>query len=272
MAAPRVRKTSVVPRHQTPLGKLILRRFARSLVALTLLGFIALFAFMGYKRLSQNAFFPLKRVVLTRQLIYADPQLINNAVQNYGRADLLQVDVADLAKDIRSLDWVQSATVEKLWPDAVKVDVVERIPILRWGNDDFLDNDGNHFHLPETPPLAALFPVKGPEGTEEQVLAMYRKVTPWLNSQQIPITALTLDPRMNWHVGIGSIDVIVGRDNLNERFKKLVPVYNRIIKKYDKYIDSVDLRYQDGFSVRWKDGVTPAGGEDGINTAKAEKQ
>lgn len=253
------RKTSVVRRQERSLWSRIVLQLADVLLACLLLGGIVLAGYMAYKRITQNAFFPLRRVVLDRPLIYADGKMITDVVRDYGRVDLLQIKPRELAQHIQQLDWVLTAQVEKQWPDALKVNVVERLPILRWGNDDFLDSDTNHFHLPESPALAQLFPVSGPEGTEQTVLAMYRKLNPWLNQQGITMTRLTLDPRMNWHIGLdNTIDIVIGRDNLNERLKKLVVVYNRIIKRYQKYIVSVDLRYQDGFSVRWKEGVTPA--------------
>ena len=52
-------------------------------------------------------------------------------------------------------------------------------------------------------------------------------------------------------------DIILGRDQLNERLKKLVVVNDKVIKPYHPYIDAIDLRYHDGFSVRWKAGVRP---------------
>lgn len=269
MSSMRTRKPSVVRRQERSILARVLLQFADALLALMLLGGIALGGYMAYKRITQNAFFPLKRVVLERPLIYADGQLITDVVREYGRADLLQMKPSELAQQIRKMDWVLSARVAKQWPDALKVDVVERVPILRWQQDDFLDSDANHFHLPESPALAQLFPVSGPEGTELAVLEMYREINPWLNAQGISINALTLDPRMNWHLGLADgIDVIVGRDKLNERFKKLVPIYNRIIKRYRKYIAAVDLRYQDGFSVRWKDGVRPADPDEKKTKAK----
>ena len=34
-------------------------------------------------------------------------------------------------------------------------------------------------------------------------------------------------------------------------------VNDKVIKPYHPYIDAIDLRYHDGFSVRWKAGVRP---------------
>ncbi|SUO97232.1 cell division protein FtsQ/DivIB [Suttonella ornithocola] len=253
------RKVSVVKRQQRSLAKQLLASIGEAVLALLLLSAILLAGWMTYKRLTQNAFFPLKRVVLERPLIYADPLTITDTVRSYGRADMLHIDVQALATQIDQMDWVKSVIVSKQWPDAIKVNVQERVPILRWGKGDFLDTDAVHFHLPDAPALTKLFAVEGPEGTEKSVLEMYRRINPWLREQGVELLSLTLDPRLIWHVRIApGIDVLLGRDELNERLKKLVIVNRKILSKYGKYIASLDLRYQEGFSVRWKPGVKPA--------------
>lgn len=251
------RKPSAIPKEKVSRTKNILSLIKDFFIILFLLSVIGFLSWMGYQRLTKNAFFPLKRVILERPVVYADPETITQAVRRYGRADLTQINLKELAAEIRKIDWVKSASVSRQWPDAIKINVQERLPILRWGKDRFLDTGANHFHLPDSPALSQLFPVTGPEGTEEIVLNMYSRINPWLRDHGLNMTALTLDPRLVWHVQLdGKIDVIVGREDLNQRFKKLVVINQKIIKKYEKYIDSVDLRYQGGFSIRWKKGVT----------------
>lgn len=227
-----------------------------------LLALIALACYAAYKRMTEHAFFPLKRVVLLEPLKYADPASVTDVVRAYGETDLVHVKVVDLAQELAALSWVKDVAVDKKWPDAVEVRVVEREPVVRWGNKAFLDAEGVQFTLPDSFALQQLFTVRGPEGYEQMVLEHYRIFAPWLRAQNIAVDSITLDPRLVWHVGIGGIDVILGRDQLSERLRKLVVVNQRVIEPYRPYIHSVDLRYQDGFSVRWKDGVSPKGAED----------
>lgn len=227
-----------------------------------LLALIALACYAAYKRMTEHAFFPLKRVILLEPLKYADPTNVTDVVRAYGETDLVHVRVGDLARELAGLSWVREVAVDKKWPDAVEVRLVEREPVVRWGSKAFLDADGVQFSLPDSPALQGLFTVGGPEGYEQTVLEHYRIVAPWLASHNIGVQSITLDPRLVWHVGVGEIDVILGRDQLSERLRKLVVVNRRVIEPYRPYIHSVDLRYQDGFSVRWKDGVSPKAAEE----------
>lgn len=243
----------------------ILTAIMEMMLIVGLLVLIALACYAVYKRMTESAFFPLKRVILVEPLQHANPHEITDVVRAYGESDLLHVDVADLVREIKKISWVKEVAVDKKWPDAIEVRLEEREPVVRWGNKNFLDGNGVQFSLPDSPALQGLFTVRGPEGYEEFVLEHYRLFLPWLLSQGIAVESITLDPRLVWHVGMGKIDVILGRDHLSERLRKLAVVNRRVIEPYRTYIHSVDLRYQDGFSVRWKEGVTP-------KTAEAKAQ
>ncbi len=238
------------------------RKLGEWLLAFFLLAAIFLSFHFAYKRITEHAFFPLKRVLLVRPLIYGDREAIMDVVAACKSQDMLRIDIRTLTERIARLSWVESVSISKQWPDALQVDVHERVPILRWGKEDFLDRKGKSFLLPASPKLDTLFPVTGPKGHEKQVLDMYLTIHPWLRRQGVDMRGLILDTRLVWHVILGKeLDVIIGREELNQRFKKLAVVNRRIIKNYEKYIHSVDLRYRNGFSVRWKDGVETVGDE-----------
>lgn len=227
------------------------------LMIVALLVLIALACYAAYQRLTEHAFFPLKRVILVDPLRYADARAITEVVSTHHQSDLLHLNVAGLVEEMAALSWVKDVSVDKKWPDAIEVRLVEREPVVRWGSKGFLDADGVQFSLPDSPALQQLFTVRGPEGYEAVVLQHYRLFYPWLLAQNIAVESITLDPRLVWHVNVGNIDVILGRDHLSERLRKLSVVNQRVIEPYRPYIHSVDLRYQDGFSVRWKEGVSP---------------
>ncbi|UJF24617.1 cell division protein FtsQ/DivIB [Suttonella sp. R2A3] len=250
-------RTSVsVPLQERTLGHLIAAVIEAGFILILV---IALFVvgFFAYKRFTEEAFFPLQRLIIAEPLRYGETATIEDAVLAQGEKDLLHFDVNRLASEINALPWVKSASVEKRWPDAVYLNINERIPVVRWKND-YLDKDAVRFSLPYPPRDELLFMLSGPDGSEQKVLQRYREMEPWLLGQEIVPQDIRLDPRLIWHIGLaGDIDVIVGRDQLNNRLKKLAEVYQRIIKPYGQYVQTVDLRYQDGFSVRWKPGVVP---------------
>lgn len=220
--------------------------------------FAAVIGYFFYAQLKESDFFSFKPKVIQNELIFASPQSIEEIVLEKGAKNLWQIDSQALAAEINALSWVRSARVSIVWPDAVKIEIDERMPFLRWGEYEFLDETGYRFVLPLSEELQQLLIVHGPDGYEKAVMGFYEQVYPWLLARNLPVRKLILDKRLSWYLVLeGDITVILGREELNERLKKLVVVYDKVLKKQGRFVKSVDLRYQDGFSISWKDGVTP---------------
>ena len=265
---PWLHRSSVsVPRERRTTWQMVRLAFECVLIAGLLIA-IAVTAYNIYQRVLQQNLFPLKRVIIREPLRYGDMGEVSEIIRNHHQRDLMHMDVALLADEMQRLDWIAKASVYKRWPDAVEVELEERVPVVRWGGSAYLDAAGEPFSIPDNDKLRQLFTLHGPDGYEKQVLQYYQLIAPWLASQHLEIKELLLDQRLIWHARLDNgLDVILGRDQLNERLKKLAVVNAKVIEPYQRYIDAIDLRYHDGFSVRWKPGVKPVTAEK--NTARS---
>ncbi len=253
-----LRRSSVsVPREQRTAWQ-VFRLVLECVFVVVLLMGIAASIYAIYQRLSQQNFFPLKRVIIQEPLRYGDMREVSEIIRNHHQRDLLHMDVTLLADEMQRLDWIAKASVYKRWPDAVEVKLEERVPVVRWGGRAFLDASGEPFSIPDNDKLRELATIHGPDGYEKQVLQYWHDIAPWLGARQLQLQQLSLDQRLVWHAELeNGLDVILGRDQLNDRLKKLAVVNDKVIKPYHRYIEAIDLRYHDGFSVRWKAGVKP---------------
>ena len=263
-----LRRSSVsVPREQRTAWQ-VFRLVLECVFVVVLLMGIAASIYAIYQRLSQQNFFPLKRVIIQEPLRYGDMREVSEIIRNHHQRDLLHMDVTLLADEMQRLDWIAKASVYKRWPDAVEVKLEERVPVVRWGGRAFLDASGEPFSIPDNDKLRELATIHGPDGYEKQVLQYWHDIAPWLGARQLQLQQLSLDQRLVWHAELeNGLDVILGRDQLNDRLKKLAVVNDKVIKPYHRYIEAIDLRYHDGFSVRWKPGVKPVTAEK--NTARS---
>ena len=257
-----LRRSSVsVPREQRTAWQ-VFRLVLECVFVVVLLMGIAASIYAIYQRLSQQNFFPLKRVIIQEPLRYGDMREVSEIIRNHHQRDLLHMDVTLLADEMQRLDWIAKASVYKRWPDAVEVKLEERVPVVRWGGRAFLDASGEPFSIPDNDKLRELATIHGPDGYEKQVLQYWHDIAPWLGARQLQLQQLSLDQRLVWHAELeNGLDVTLGRDQLNDRLKKLAVVNDKVIKPYHRYIEAIDLRYHDGFSVRWKAGVKPVTAE-----------
>ena len=215
-----LRRSSVsVPREQRTAWQ-VFRLVLECVFVVVLLMGIAASIYAIYQRLSQQNFFPLKRVIIQEPLRYGDMREVSEIIRNHHQRDLLHMDVTLLADEMQRLDWIAKASVYKRWPDAVEVKLEERVPVVRWGGRAFLDASGEPFSIPDNDKLRELATIHGPDGYEKQVLQYWHDIAPWLGARQLQLQQLSLDQRLVWHAELeNGLDVILGRDQLNDRLK-----------------------------------------------------
>ena len=75
----------------------------------------------------------------------------------------------------------------------------------------------------------------------------------YLQPLQLGVEALELDPRRAWRVKLDNgLTVDVGRNHPANRIARFVRVYPSILAGGNGRVESVDLRYSNGFAVRWQ--------------------
>ena len=68
-----------------------------------------------------------------------------------------------------------------------------------------------------------------------------------------------MNERRAWSLRLANgLQLGLGRNDIHLRLLRFVRVYAEVLKPRLEAIDSVDLRYTNGFAVRWHDGLAPA--------------
>lgn len=194
-------------------------------------------------------------------------------------APLLQGSLSELDMDAlrvatESEAWVAQARVERRWPDAVRVSVIERQPVARWGASSLLTEDGTVFSPPADEWPAGLVQLQGADGRSAEVLQMFRVLSESLNTTPFVPAALTLGARGEWLARTESgIELRLGRGDPQVAASVLRGTAAQALTARLGEIAYVDLRYSNGFAVGWRDGTsmdasrqsapTGAGGNDG---------
>ncbi len=144
-----------------------LARFGIAAAVLAVLG-IAFTLTLG--TLDQN----ITQVSVTGRFQRVSPIEVEQAVKARVRdTGLISVDLAAVQRAVEQLPWVDSATVDRQWPRALSIRVVEQVAAARWGANGLLNTRGELFisearHIPpELPRLS------GPRGSENEVARRY---------------------------------------------------------------------------------------------------
>ncbi len=163
------------------------------------------------------------------------------------------MNVGAIQETLQDLPWVEQVSVRRVWPDRLSIEVREQDPVAHWGEDALLNPRAEIF-VPEQPvELPALPHFQGPNGHEQRVLLMYLQMQDMLKPLKLSVSSLRLDARRSWRVHLSNdLSVEIGRRNPVERIARFVRVYPAILAAGSGQVVTVDLRYSNGFAVRWE--------------------
>lgn len=248
-------KKSVVSAKKTNYRKKIIQNISIGLVLL--FGLIGLVFY--FKNNLSKPIFPVKNIVFDSELTFANQDNLSFITNNYLGKNLLTVDLQQLTKSISKVSWVKEIKVERKFPYSLILHIVERIPVANWGKGEFLDDSGVRFSIPDNnETIDYLVTLFGPNGYEKILLDKYKHIHLKLSAMDITIKSLVLDKRLNWQLILANdITIHLDKRNLDNQLDKLKVIYPKIIEPYQEYITAVNLRYHNGFSLRWKNNRQP---------------
>jgi cell division protein FtsQ len=184
---------------------------------------------------------------------------IREAVSPHVEAGFIGVDVDAVRDSLQALPWVQRASVRRAWPDKLVIRVTEQKALARWGSEGLLNLHGELFRPQADSARQSLPLLRGPQETNRMVAEQYVTMQGMLKPLGLTITHMSLNERRALSMRLDNgLKLGLGRQDTDLRLLRFVRVYPRVLKPRLAAIDSIDLRYTNGFAVRWRDGHGPA--------------
>ena len=207
----------------------------------------------GWSTLTDPNLLPIKNVQVQGVFTHVNAQTVRAAVEPFLKGNFLTVDVRRVQQAVQTLPWVPHAEVRRAWPDAVHITVSEQVPVAKWGGDALVNDAGEIFSPPRASYPRDLPAVQGPEGSGEVVVATLQNMDAIVAPLDLHINRLILDERRAWDLELDNgIRVVLGRGDGYGRLLKFVRFYRRAFRDQVATVERVDLRYSNGFAVRWK--------------------
>ncbi len=195
---------------------------------------------------------PVRRVVVEGAFQRVSPPEIESAVAEVVQGGLASVDLRRVRRHIEQIDWVDSAVVQRRWPDTLRVTIVEQVAAARWNDAGLLNARGELFirnarYVPPELPL-----LEGPDGSEGAVAQLYLDAQGRLLEAGLRLTGVRLDERGAWQLGLANgVQVRLGRLAVTDRLERFIALASPLVAKRLAEITYVDMRYTNGFSVGW---------------------
>ena len=173
----------------------------------------------------------------------------------------LTLDLQRVRQLFESAPWVRQAVVQREFPNRLRVTLQEHEVVAWWGGSGsgrLLSRLGEVFEA--TPDDGEGLPeLIGPDEQAALVWDAYQRLQPVFAQTAMVIQRLELDQRGSWHVVLDSgAHVELGRggaDELSARVQRLSATLAQVIQRYPGTLETVDLRYPNGYALRMR-GVT----------------
>jgi cell division protein FtsQ len=148
--------------------------------------------------------------------------------------------------------WVSEVAVHKAWPDTVKVLVKEYVPVAHWTDGRLVSAGGLAFKVPGADEIQGLPWLEGPDGELEEVFSAWKEFNNELLSAGLEIDRIRFDRRGAWSLVLtGGTGIQIGREDALSRLRRLLASWPDLMNGRDLAPLAVDLRYTNGFAVRW---------------------
>jgi len=195
----------------------------------------------------------IKSVEIQGNLKYLDRATLQPIIAPFVKTNLYLLDKKGLEEEIEFNHWVYSASLTSMWPDTLIIKIYEQHPIAFWGDNEGMINEFGEVIDVNLPQKRNLLPtLYSPFDKGREMVENYVKIRKWMNDLPVDIIKFTEDKRGSWLLKLSNgIKVKVGRKEHKRRLRRFIVGYNNQLAGQVKKIDTVDLRYTNGFAVKW---------------------
>lgn len=122
---------------------------------LTIMGLLILSALLlagrlGYLYLADAERFPITTIKVAATYEHITHKELENVLAKYLDASFFLLSVKGLQSELNSMSWIDTAYVERVWPDTLKIKLTEKKPVAIWG-DALMTRDGKLFNQGSVP-------------------------------------------------------------------------------------------------------------------------
>jgi cell division protein FtsQ len=223
----------------------------RKVILTLLLGFCILALYWVSEPLGRWLERPIKSVVVEGEFHFISKGRATELLEREIDGDFLQLDLMRLKKALMDDPWVESVTLNRRWPDTLVVKIAEQKPIARWG-DGFLNQRGEIVRVEKLERLNGLPWLQGSESDTIEILQQYQDLSQLLRARGLEVEALKCDNKKTWRLTIkNAVEIAIGRDQVMEKMRRFVTVYDNYLSSVWGDVKAVDVRYSNGVAVRW---------------------
>ena len=174
---------------------------------------------------------------------------------------LLAMDLQAVRQKFEAVPWVRHARVQREFPNRLRVTLEEHHAVAWWGafGSGFLVNGLGEVFEASPDEGEGLPELIGPPTQSLRVWTLFQDLAKEFQRLDLGLVRLELSERGSWRAKLDSgADIELGRgepQELLDRAHRLTATIGQLKERYPGAVESVDLRYPNGYALRMR-GVT----------------
>lgn len=234
-------------------------RIFNSIKKLTVMGLIVCACIFTYQKIDayQLEHLAIKTVHINGERQYEQNNAVTKIISAYTDDDFFNLKIEEMRDRLVEVSWVKSVSLRKEWPDRLVVNVEEHHPVAHWQDDNqknwLLSKQGvkfeSEFDVPEAMPM-----LSGQDVNIEKVMNQYKRLSLALLNEKLNVTNINLNTRHEWSLTLSNgIQVKYLDDDANMAVQRMLLALNILTASQQKQVETMDLRYEHGFAIRWRE-------------------
>lgn len=209
---------------------------------------------------SQRPMFDLRLIEVEARhgetLRHVSGTLLRNTAAREVRGNFFTLPLSTVQNVFETVPWVRKASVRRVWPDGLIVEIEEHTPLALWDDGRIVNTFGELFsaNLGEAEEAGPLPQFSGPSGTEVQVARRYDELRRAVAPAGAGLMSITLSERHAWTVELSDgTTLLLGRERgtpIDQRLARWLETYPKVMAELNRRAALIDLRYPSGYVLR----------------------
>ncbi|MFL0804421.1 MAG: cell division protein FtsQ/DivIB [Agarilytica sp.] len=196
---------------------------------------------------------PLASIKIEGEFRFVSRESLQQLISSRLDGSFVDLNLHEVKTAIEANPWIDSVLIERIWPDSLKLKIEEHTPIARWNKNGFINREGELVKVESNHVLADLPLLSGLEANTNELTKNYVFFSELLKRSGLRIDGLSVDSVLSWSIQLDQgFELVLGNDDIQSKIENFAFVYQQYLGNKKNQIDRVDMRYEKGLAVKWK--------------------
>lgn len=197
--------------------------------------------------------FPVNIVKVSATYQHITRKQLQAVLNNYLNKSFFLLPMSQLQQDLASIEWAEHIQAYRIWPDILKITIVEKTPVAIW-NQQLMTEEGVLFSESQQLTDIVLPHLAGPAFQQINVLQIYQKLSKLLEAYGLYVNTLQLHENQSLELALtNGVTLRLGKRDYEQRLLRFCRAYPSVFSAKSEQLSTIDLRYARGMAVQWKD-------------------